>query len=97
MFLACDMNIRELQGKPVQISHMTDVVQTPALCRLAQCIRQRREQWQPGEEAPDLERFEQELHAHVMAFECEMLADERRRYDVSAAEVPLRISPKPGS
>lgn len=71
----------------MQVSHITDVVQTPALCRLAQYIRQRREQWQPGEEAPDLERFEQELHAHVMAFEREMLADELRRYDVNAAEV----------
>lgn len=71
----------------MQVSHITDVVQTPALCRLAQFIRQHREQWQPGEEAPDLAGFEQELHAHVMAFEREMLADELRRYDVNAAEV----------
>ena len=71
----------------MQVSHITDIVQTPALCRLAQCLRQHREQWQAGDEAPDLERFEQELHAHVMAFEREMIADELCRYDVSAEEV----------
>jgi hypothetical protein len=71
----------------VQVSHMTDVVQTPALCRLAQFIRQPRKQWQAGEEAPDLERFEQELHAQVMAFEREMRAEDLCRYDGSAEEV----------
>jgi hypothetical protein len=71
----------------MQVSHITDVVQTPALCRLAQYLRQHGEQWQAGDEAPDLERFEQELHAHVMAFEREMIAEELCRYDVSAEEV----------
>src|SRR6266498_4416460 len=74
-------------GKPMQVSHITDVVQTPALCRLAHYIRQHGEQWQAGDEAPDLERFEQELHAHIMAFEREMIAEELCRYDVSAEEV----------
>jgi len=71
----------------MQVSHITDVVQTPALCRLAQFTRHHRKQWQAGDEAPDLERFEQELHAHVIAFEREMLAEELCRYDVSAEEV----------
>jgi len=71
----------------MQVSHITDVVQTPALCRLAHYIRQHGEQWQAGDEAPDLERFEQELHAHIMAFEREMIAEELCRYDVSAEEV----------
>jgi hypothetical protein len=73
----------------VPVSHITEVVQTPALCRLAQFIRQHRKQWHAGDEAPDLERFEQELHAHVIAFEREMLAEELCRYDGSAEEVSV--------
>jgi len=66
---------------------MTDVVPTPALCRLAQDIRPHGEQWQAGDEAPALERFAQELHAHGMAFEREMITEELCRDDVSAEEV----------
>jgi hypothetical protein len=73
----------------VQVSHIPDVLQTPALWRLAQFIRQHRQQWQQAEEAPDLERFEQELHDHVMAVERDVLADELSRYDVTADEVTV--------
>ena len=57
----------------MQVSHITDVLQTPALWRLAQFIRQHREQWPPAEETPDLERFEHELHDHVLAVERDVL------------------------
>lgn len=73
----------------MQVSHITDVLQTPALWRLAQFIRHHREQWQPAEEPPDLERFEQELHDHVLAVERDVLADELSRYDVAADEVTV--------
>ena len=51
----------------MQVSHITDGLQTPALSRLAQFIRHHRRQWHQAAEPPDLERFEHELHDHVMA------------------------------
>jgi hypothetical protein len=73
----------------MQVSHITDILQTPALWRLAQFIQQHRQQWQQAREAPDLERFEQELHDQVMAVERDVLADELSRYDVIADEVTV--------
>ena len=73
----------------MSVSHISDVLQTPALWRLAQFIRQHQEQWQQCEPPPDLERFERELHDHVMAGERDLLADERGRYDVTADEVTV--------
>jgi hypothetical protein len=73
----------------VQVSHITDALQTPAMWRLAQFIRHHQHQWQGAESAPDLERFEQELHDHVMALERDLLGDELSRYDVTADEVTV--------
>jgi hypothetical protein len=73
----------------VQVSHITDVLQTPAMWRLAQFIRHHQQQWQAAEAAPDLERFEQELHNHVMALERDLLTEELNRYDVTADEVTV--------
>jgi hypothetical protein len=73
----------------MSVSHMSDVLQTPALWRLAQFIRQHQEQWQQSEPPPDLERFEREVHDHVMAVERDLLADELGRYDVTADEVTV--------
>jgi hypothetical protein len=73
----------------MSVSHISDVLQTPALWRLAQFIRQHQEQWQQSEPPPDLERFERELHDHVMAVARDLLADERGRYDVTADEVTV--------
>jgi hypothetical protein len=70
----------------MQVSHISDVLQTPALGRLAQCIRQHRPVWHQAEEAPALERFEQAFHDHVMARERDVLADALSRYDVTADE-----------
>jgi hypothetical protein len=36
----------------MSVSHMSDVLQTPALWRLAQFIRQHQEQWQQSEPPP---------------------------------------------
>ena len=73
----------------MSVSHMSDVLQTPALWRLAQYIREHQEPWQQSEFPPDLERFERELHEHVMAVERDLLADELGRYDVTADEVTV--------
>ena len=51
------------------VSHMSDVLQTPSLWRLAQCVCQHQDQWQQSETPPDLERFERALHDHVTAVE----------------------------
>ncbi len=40
----------------MQVSHITDGLQTPALSRLAQFIRRHRSQWQQAAEPPNLER-----------------------------------------
>jgi len=71
------------------VSHISDVLQTPSLWRLAQFVRQHQDQWQQSEAPPDLERFERALHDHVMAVERDLLADELRRYDVAADEVTV--------
>jgi len=42
------------------VSHMSAVLQTPSLGRLAPCVRQHQDQWQQSEAPPDLERFERE-------------------------------------
>ena len=47
------------------------------------------QQWQDRESPPDFERFERELHDHVMAVERDLLADELKRYDVTADEVTV--------
>jgi len=73
----------------MSVSHISEVLQTPALWRLAQFIRQHQDQWPQCEELPDLERFERELHEHVMAVERDLLADELSRYDVTADAVTV--------
>jgi len=73
----------------MSVSHISAVLQTPSLWQLAQFIRHHQDQWQQSEEPPDLERFERELHDHVMAVERDLLADELSRYDVTADAVTV--------
>jgi hypothetical protein len=73
----------------MSVSHISDVLQTPALWRLAQVIRHHHDQWHQSEEPPDLERFERDLHDHVLAIERDLLAEELSRYDVTADEVTV--------
>ena len=70
----------------MSVSPRSDVLQTPALWRLAQCLRHHQEQWHQSEPPPDLERCERALHDHVMAVARDLLADELGRYDVTADE-----------
>lgn len=73
----------------MSVSHISDAMQTPAFWRLASFIRQQQQHWQERETAPDFERFERELHEHVMALERDLLADELKRYDVTADEISV--------
>src|SRR5712691_7499132 len=73
----------------MSVSHISDVLQTPALWRLAQFIREHQDPWQQSAFPPDLARFELELHEHVMPVERDLLADELGRYDVTADEVTV--------
>jgi len=73
----------------MQVSHTTDVLQSPALWRLAQFIQRQRQKWQSSDEASPLEDFEKALHDHVMALECDLLADELSRYDVDTDHVSV--------
>src|SRR5260370_41107808 len=78
-----------LGGAPMPVSHISDVLQTPSLWRLAQFVRQHQDQWQQSEAPPDLERFERELHDHVMAVERRFFAGELRRYFGAAGGVTV--------
>src|SRR5260221_9882592 len=73
-------------GAPMSVSHISAVLQTPSLWQLAQFIRHHQDQWPQSEEPPDLERFERELHDHVMAVERDLLAPALNPYDVTADE-----------
>src|SRR5687768_16856103 len=63
---------------------MNNVVKSPALWRMAGFIPHHQQQWQERETPPDFERFERALHDPVMAVERDLLADELKRYDVTA-------------
>jgi hypothetical protein len=73
----------------MSVSHISDAVQTPALWRLTSFIRQQHQQWQERETPPDFERFERELHEHVMALERDLLTAELKRYDATADEISV--------
>lgn len=63
------------------------ILQSPAVQRLGQFVREHARQWTQG--TPDFEQFERELHEHVMALERELVAEELARYDVAAEQVEV--------
>ena len=69
------------------LCHTDLILESRAIQRLGQFIRDRREQWTLS--TPDFERFEHELHEQLQAIECEFLAEELARYDVRAAEIEV--------
>lgn len=73
----------------MEVSHKNDVLASLAVEGLRQFVRQRRQQWETEETAPDFESFEHELHEHIMALEQELLAEELSRYDVDVEEVEV--------
>jgi hypothetical protein len=73
----------------MRVSHKNEVLPSPALERLGQYVRQRRQQWEIKGFAPDFETFERELHEHMMALERELITEELSRYDVDEEEVEV--------
>lgn len=66
----------------------TDLLKSPALRELSKFLNEHGQAW--AHHPPDLEAFERGLHAHVLAFERELIADELTRYDVDAAHVTIQ-------
>jgi dTDP-4-amino-4,6-dideoxygalactose transaminase len=56
------------------LCHTDPILESPAIQRLRQFVRERRLQW--ARSTPDFERFEHELHEQIQAIECEFLAEE---------------------
>jgi len=78
----------------MELCHTDPVLQSAAIRRLGQFILERRKQW--AGDTPDFERFEHELHEQIQAIECEFLAEELARYDVTAAEIEVeRVTYRP--
>jgi hypothetical protein len=69
------------------LCHTDLVLESPAIQRLGQFIRERHRQW--AHSTPDFERFEHELHDQIQAIECEFLAEELAHYDVAADEIEV--------
>ncbi len=68
-------------------SHDNSVLPSLTIRELRQFILKQRERWTTG--TPDFERFEHELHEHIMAVERELLAEELARYDVTAQQIEV--------
>ncbi|MEE8392374.1 MAG: hypothetical protein V3S14_16470 [Anaerolineae bacterium] len=67
--------------------HNNPVLPSLTIQELGQFVRNWREQW--AMDTPDFERFEHELHEHIMAIERELLAEELARYDVTAEQIEI--------
>lgn len=71
----------------MELCHTEGKMESAAGERIKAFMQQRRRQF--GEEQHDFEGLERELHALVMALECELVEEELRRYDVSAPEIEV--------
>ena len=71
----------------MEVCHRDWDSQSPAIQRLGQFVRTHTQAWALG--VPDLERFERELHEHMLGIECEYLGDELARYDVTVDEIEV--------
>ena len=52
----------------------TYLLKSPALRQLVEFLRQHRQGWIKG--LPDLEKFERELHGHLLTIERDLVAEE---------------------
>jgi hypothetical protein len=73
----------------MEVSHKNDGLASPAFERLGQFVRQRRQQRETDGFTFDFEAFEHELHEHMSALECELVAEELVHYDVNVDEVEV--------
>jgi hypothetical protein len=67
--------------------HKRSILHSAAIERLGQFVLEWQAQW--TDSTPDFERFEHELHEHIMAIEREMLTEELARYDVTAKQIAV--------
>jgi len=71
----------------MELSHNGTTLHSPAAKKLAEFLRQQRENG--NLEVSDFERFESELHEQISALECELVSEELARYDVVAEEIEV--------
>lgn len=71
----------------MRVEHREEEEQSPARQRLREFLRARQQAWEQG--TPEFERFERELHEHVMNLERECVAAELARYDVTAERIEV--------
>lgn len=67
--------------------HRNSILQSPAVQRLGQFVQDWHTRQTDG--LPDFEELERELHQHVLAIECELLATELAGYDVTAEQIEM--------
>ena len=63
----------------------TSLLKSSALRQLSKFLCEHRQAW--AHQLPDLETFERELHAHLLAFERELMVEELAHYDVVAERI----------
>jgi hypothetical protein len=71
----------------MEFSHTDTTLHSPAVKKLAEFLRKRRENC--NLELSGFECFKSELHEQITALECELIGEELARYDVVAEEVEV--------
>lgn len=71
----------------MEFCHNDEILGVAVFQQLGQFVREWQDRWRAG--PPDFERFEQELHKHIMAVERALLTEELARHDVTAAEIEV--------
>jgi hypothetical protein len=74
----------------MEFCHEEALLHSPAIQRISEFIRMRREKW-AGQGClsgmHDFEKYEQDLHTLIMTLECELVSEEISRYDVMSEEI----------
>jgi len=63
------------------------LLKSPAVRQLVKFLQQHRQQW--SKELPDLEKFEREVHGHLLTLERELVAEELSQYDVVVDQITV--------
>ena len=71
----------------MKVSHTDEFLESPALQRLGQFVREREREWQGV--TPSFEQFEGDLHQQMVELEQALLAAELARYDVNAEQIEV--------
>jgi len=71
----------------MEFCHRNSVLRSPTIQRLGQFVQDWHARQADG--LPDFERFERELHQHILAIERELLEEELTRYDTTADQIEV--------